>query len=106
MGAPRKVTFLILSVGLLGSAVVGIANLRRSDPPPAIVARMARRPAWPSPLEGTPPEVREFLGRVLAKLPDSDPPFTGYRFSHWKWADKPTHEAMGIKAIPAPIPIR
>jgi hypothetical protein len=48
-------------------------------------------------------EVREFLGRVLAKIPDRHPPVTGYQFSHWEWADKPTHEAMGLKAIPGTI---
>jgi hypothetical protein len=58
----------------------------------------------PSPLDGAPSEVRDFLGRVLAKLPDRDQPVRGYQFSHWEWADKPTHEAMGLKAIPGADP--
>jgi hypothetical protein len=65
---------------------------------------MAHRPVWPSPLDGAPAEVREFLGRVLAKFPDRDQPVMGYQFSHWEWADKPTHEAMGLKAIPGADP--
>ncbi len=36
--------------------------------------------------------------------PDSDQPVRGYQFSHWEQADKPTHEAMGLKAIPGADP--
>jgi hypothetical protein len=104
VAASRKVTYLILLLGLLGGTVAAIAIRRRPEPPPAIVTRMARKPVWPSPLDGAPSEVREFLGRVLAKIPAGDPPVTGYQFSHWEWADKPTHEAMGLKAIPGADP--
>jgi hypothetical protein len=100
----RKVTYLILLLGLIGGIVAVIATRRRPEPPPAIVTRMARKPVWPSPLDAAPSEVREFLGRVLAKIPVGDPPVTGYRFSHWEWADKPTHEAIGLKAIPGADP--
>jgi hypothetical protein len=104
MAASRKVTYLILFLGLLGGALAVIATRLLTEPRPAIVTRMARKPVWPSRLDGAPQEVREFLGRVLAKIPDSHPPVTGYQFSHWEWADKPTHEAMGLKAIPGADP--
>src|SRR5262245_4703922 len=100
----RKVMYLILLLGLLGSTVAVLATRRRPEPPPAIVTRMARKPVWPSRLDSAPSELREFLGRVLARIPVGDPPVTGYQFSHWAWADKPTHEAMALKAIPGSDP--
>jgi hypothetical protein len=98
------VTYLILFIGLLGGTIAVIAAKRRLERPPAIATRMALKPVWPSPLDGAPSDVREFLGRVLAKIPDSDQPVVDYQFSHWERADKPTHEAMGLKAIPGADP--
>ena len=46
-----------------------------------------------------PPEVREFLGRVLEELSEGGERVTGYQFRHWECAGKPTHEVLGIKAI-------
>ena len=104
MAASRKVTYLILFIGLLGGIVAVMAVWRRPEQLPENVTRMAHKPVWPSRLDGAPAEVREFLGRVLAKIPDSDQPVMGYQFSHWERADKPTHEAMGLKAIPGADP--
>src|SRR5262245_15886191 len=95
-----KARYLILFLGLLGGTAAVIAPRRHPEPPPAIVTRMARKPVWTFRLDTAPPEVREFLDRVFAKIAGSDPPLTGYQFSHWKWADKPTREVAGLKAIP------
>ena len=58
------------------------------------------RPEPGSPgLDGAPPEVREFLGRVLEELSEGGEAVTGYQFRHWEREGKPTHEAIGIKAI-------
>ena len=70
----------------------------------AVVTRMARKPVWPSGLDGAPPEVREFLGRVLEEIPEGGAGVTGYQFRHWEWEGKPTHEAIGLKAIPGVDP--
>jgi hypothetical protein len=51
-------------------------------------------------LEEAPPEVREFLGRVLERVPEGGAGVTGYQFEHWEWKGRPTHEAVGLKAIP------
>jgi hypothetical protein len=55
-------------------------------------------------MDSAPPEVREFLGRVLEKLPESGAGITDYRFFHWERAGKPTHEAVGVKAVPVVEP--
>lgn len=104
MAESRKVIYLILFIGLLGGTVAVIAAWRRPERPPEIVMRMAHKPVWRSPLDGAPAEVREFLDRVLAKIPDGDQPVMGYQFLHWERADKPTREAMGLKAIPGADP--
>jgi hypothetical protein len=57
-----------------------------------------------SPLDAAPEEIREFLGRVLEKIPASTPASAGYQFWHWEWKGKPTNEAVGLKAIPGALP--
>ncbi len=61
--------------------------------------RFATQPAERNALRDAPAEVREFLGRALERLPEGGSEVAGYRFHHWKWGDKPTHEAVGVKAI-------
>jgi hypothetical protein len=104
VSALRKVTYLILSLGLLGGLVAVLAPRPSPKPGATIMKRVARRPVWPSSLDGAPPEVQAFLGRVLEKVPDSGTGVTGYQFSHWEWEGRPTHEAIGLKAIPGVDP--
>ena len=66
--------------------------------------RAARGQPRPPGLDGAPSEVREFLGRVLEELPEGGAGVTGYQFRHWEREGKPTHEALGIKAIPGVDP--
>ena len=74
------------------------------EPGPTIVKHVTRKPVWQSSLDEAPPEVREFLGRVLEKIPEGGTGVTGYQFPHWEWEGKPTHEAVGLKAIPGADP--
>jgi hypothetical protein len=105
VAASRKATYLILALGLLGGLVAvrtlktpsGSGRLRDNE-------RAARGPARPSGLGRAPPEVREFLGRVLEEIPEGGAGVTGYQFRHWKRERKPTHEALGVKAIPGVDP--
>jgi hypothetical protein len=97
--ASRKTTYLIVSLGLLAGLLAALAPRPPREPGPSLVRHMARKPIWPSGLGAAPPEVQEFLGRVLEKVPESGSGVTGYQFSHWEWAGKPTHEALGLKAI-------
>ncbi len=101
----RKATYLILALGLLG----GIVAVWAPKTPPGSGRledneRAARGPARPPGMDGAPPEVREFLGRVLAELSESGAAVTGYQFRHWEREGKPTHETLGIKAIPGVDP--
>jgi hypothetical protein len=68
------------------------------DPP------VVDQPAAPSSLESAPPEVREFLNRVLEKIPDRATPVAGYQFWHWEREGKPTQESIGLKAVPGTSP--
>jgi hypothetical protein len=102
--ASRKVTYLILFFGLLGGIAAVLAPRHLAKPGPTLRKRVARRPVWPSHLEGAPSEVQEFLGRVVEKIPDSGTGVTGYQFCHWEWEGRPTHEAVGLKAIPGVDP--
>ena len=103
MTASRKVTYLVLSLALLGGIVAVLASRPSPEPSPTIT-RVALRPVWPSNLDGAPPEVREFLGRVFQEIPDGGTGVTGYQFHHWRWEGKPTDEAIGLKAIPGVAP--
>jgi hypothetical protein len=66
--------------------------------------RVVRKPVWGARVEDAPTEVREFLGRVLEKIPEGGAGVTGYQFAHWEWQGRPTHEAVGLKAIPGVDP--
>jgi hypothetical protein len=105
MAASRKATYLILALGLLG----GLVAVRASKTPPGPGRledneRAARGPARPPGLGGAPAEVREFLGRVLEAIPEGGAGVAGYQFRHWERERKPTHEALGIKAVPGVEP--
>ena len=90
-----------MPLGLLGSLV---AIWSQKTPPGS--GRLndnkhaARGPARLPGLGGAPPEVREFLVRVLGEISKGGARVTGYQFRHWEREGKPTHEALGIKAIP------
>jgi hypothetical protein len=100
----RKATYLILSFGLLASLVAVLAARPPRKRGPVDTGRVARRPVWRSGADDAPPEVREFLDRVREKIPDDGTGVTGYRFNHWAWPGKPTHEVIGLKAIPGVDP--
>ena len=104
MAASRKVTYLILTLGLLGGIVAVLAPRPAPEPGPTVIRRIARKPPPPSGLDGAPPEVREFLGRVLERVPEGGAGVTGYQFRHWGREGKPTHEAIGLKAVPGVDP--
>jgi hypothetical protein len=91
--------YLVLSLGLLGGAAAVIVPRLLTDPGPAPLRRLARRPVFPSSLDAAPAEVQEFLARVLEKIPERGAGVTGYQFFDWEWGGKPTHEAIGLKAI-------
>jgi hypothetical protein len=93
-----------LCLVLLGGIVVVIASRRSPEPAPTIVNPVVATPVRPSSLDGAPSEVREFLGRVLEKISEGDARITGYQFWSWGWEGKPTHEAIGLKAIPGVDP--
>ncbi len=92
-----------LSLPLLGG-IVAVLAFRLSPQPAPTSSHVALRPVWPAPLDGAPAEVQKFLDRVLQKLPDRGMGVTGYQFHHWKVDDKPTDEAIGLKAIPGVAP--
>lgn len=96
--------YLILAFSLLGAIVAVLVSRHSPRPAPTITKDVAREPVRPSNLDDAPSEVREFLGRVLEKIPDSRTAVTGYQFWHWEWPGKPTHEAIGLKAIPGADP--
>lgn len=106
MSTFRNRTFLMLALGSMGVVVAIFA--RRSTPTPAatearqalpspLVVREVHRPVMPDPV---PDEVQEFLDRVLEKIPYGGEGVASYQLHHWKWKDKPTHEAIGIKPVP------
>ncbi len=100
-----KTVWLLLAVGLLGSLFAiralkspsGSGRLRGTE-------RAARGPELSPGLDGAPPEVREFLVRVLEETSEGGAGVTGYQFRHWERTGKPTNEALGIKAIPGVEP--
>jgi hypothetical protein len=100
----RKRTYLIVSIGLLAGLLAALAPRPLREEDTVVVRHVALKPEWPAETGATPPEVREFLGRVLEHLPERGAGFTGYRFFHWELAGKPTHEAVGLKAVPVEDP--
>jgi hypothetical protein len=127
MAAFRRSTRLMLALGALEVTIAGVSGrppepaprpgtaLARGDPSPP-VQQVTRRPHMPADPEGAPsevqeflnrvprPEVRAFLGRVLARVPAQGEGVAGYQFSSWPREDKPTHEAIALKAIPGADP--
>jgi hypothetical protein len=104
MATPGKAACLILGLALLGGIVALVAVRLAQQPDQTSTTRVARRPVWRSDLDGAPPEVREFLGRVLDKVPENGAGVTGYQFDHWEREGKPTHVAVGLKAVPGVDP--
>ncbi|MDB5351699.1 MAG: hypothetical protein JWN86_2946 [Planctomycetota bacterium] len=98
VAASRK-TYLILFALISSGALAFFAASPRSKSGRNPSEHVARRPAWRSSLDEAPPEVQEFLGRVFEKIPEHGAELTGYRFYDWEWDGRPTHEAMGFKAI-------
>jgi hypothetical protein len=127
MAAIGKSTCLMLALGALEVIIAGSSRrppgpaprprpaIARGDPPPP-VQHVTRRPRLPAEPGGAPseveeflnrvprPEVRAFLGRVLARVPAQGEGVAGYQFSSWPREDKPTHEAIALKAIPGADP--
>jgi hypothetical protein len=106
VAASRKVTYLSICVALvlLGGIVAVVASRLSPNPGPTVSKPAARPPKQPSGLDGAPSEVREFLSRVLEKIPDGGTGVSGYQFQHWEWEGKSTQEAIGIKQIPGVDP--
>jgi hypothetical protein len=101
----RQTTYLIsLTLILLGGIVAVLASRRSPEPAPTTTKPDVSPATRPTGMDGAPPEVREFLGRVLEKLPDSGADVRGYQFQHWEWEGKLTREAVGIKATPGVDP--
>lgn len=99
MTSIKKRTYLIWTLVSIGSIVAAFGLGASRQLASTTAPRVALQPAWQAGLDEAPPEVREFLGRVLTKLPEGGSDVAGYQFHHWKWNDKPTHEAVGVKAI-------
>jgi hypothetical protein len=99
VAASKRVSYRIVLLALLG----GSAFLLAPGPPPkpgaAPLKRVVRKPVGTSRVDDAPPEVREFLGRVLERVPEAGAGVTGYQFEYWDWQGRPTHEAVGLKAI-------
>ena len=106
MAASRYATYLILLFGLLGGivSVFALGPQGETDSGPTVRKQVIHEPVRRSKLDDAPPEVREFLDRVLEKTPKGGAGVTGYRFWDWEWKGRPTHEAIGLKAIPGADP--
>jgi hypothetical protein len=102
----RQATYLTsLTLILLGCIVAVLASRRSSESAPTTTTKpFVRAAVRPTGMDGAPSEVREFLGRVLEKIPDSGTDVSGYQFQHWEWEGKSTREAVGIKATPGVDP--
>jgi hypothetical protein len=103
VAASSRVLHRILSMSLLGGIVVLLAP-GPSAPDGTSVKRVGRKPVLGPSMDEAPSEVREFLGRVLDRIPNGGAVITGYQFYHWEWKGRPTHEAVGLKAIPGVDP--
>jgi hypothetical protein len=106
MVVSRKAAYLIASLVLVGGIVAIFATRLAPEPRSTVKQPPAGTPTPPSSLDGAPPEVREFLGRVLEKIPEGGKGATGYEFWHWAWEGKATQESIGLKAIPGVDPDR
>ena len=106
MTVSRTLTYLALSLALLGVMVSLLIPrpVPMPAPSPTTGTHVTLKPVWPSGLDDAPAEVREFLDRILGKIPEGGSGVAGYQFSHWERAGKPTHEAIGLKAIPGAEP--
>jgi hypothetical protein len=102
--ALKKLIFLTLALGLVGGTIAVVASRRGRNTERATLSRPASENASLSGLEGAPPEVQEFLARVLEKIPSGGAHVTGYQFDHWECAGKPTREAFALKAVPGTDP--
>lgn len=100
MAASRTAAWVIVSAGLLGGLTTWLPRGPSTRPAQApTTTRVVRRPALSFRVDATPAEVREFLDRVTEKIPDHGAGVAGYRFRDWDQPGKPTHEALGLKAI-------
>ncbi len=91
----RKARYAIL--GSLG-VVLGLLACKWWLFPADSTRHHVARPVLSSTLDEAPAEVREFLDRVMEKLPEGGGGVSGYQFHHWKREGKPTEEAVGVKA--------
>jgi hypothetical protein len=98
VAASRNAAYLMLSLALVGGVIALFARHSLSTRVETVVTRVARRPVFSS-LDAAPPEVREFLGRVLEKAPEPVRRIDDYHFHHWKWDGQPTHETVGFAAV-------
>jgi hypothetical protein len=122
-----KTTRVILALGFLGviATVFAFRPLKSAPrpnpasavgPQPPVRRHETRRPLLalaprsapigvPEFLDRVPrAEVRAFLDHVLEKIPEKGQGVDGYRFESWPWGDKPTHEAVALKATPGADP--
>jgi hypothetical protein len=90
--------FLCLLAGL--AVLLAPAPPSKSKPDRPTVKHVVRKPVTASTVDQAPAEVREFLPRVLERIPEGGAGVTGYQFEDWEWNGRPTHEAVGLKAIP------
>jgi len=104
VAASRPVSYQVVFLCLLAGIAVLLAPGSPSKPDATSVKHVARKPVGASSVDDAPAEVREFLGRVLEKIPEGGAGVTGYQFDHWEWKGRPTHEAVGLKAIPGVDP--
>jgi hypothetical protein len=121
MAASRKTAYFLLTLGALGILVAGFqfrtllpsastweipqrllgSILRHETKRPVLAADLTTKPReveeFLDQVERT--EVREFLSRVLAKLPANGTGIDRYQFEAWKQDGKPTQEALALKAV-------
>jgi len=97
----RKARYLVLAVAALGAVIAGSTLQRRERLPiPAVGSRTAdARAAEPTPLDDAPAEVREFLVRVLDRVPEAGRGVGAFRFHQWEPEGKPTAAGFGLKAV-------
>lgn len=100
MARPRKATYAVVTLGILGGLAAFLRPWAATPAGDAKPRPVADAPAAPGGLEEAPPEVRAFLERVLAAMPDAGAGVADYQFRHWERVGSPTREAFGIKAVP------
>ena len=121
MAASRKTTYFLLGIGALGVLVASfyiqalLPSASMLEIPQRllwpVVRREAKRPILPADLTSEPievqefldrverTEVREFLSRVLAKVPANGTGVANYQFKAWNLDGKPTQESLALKPI-------